>query len=108
MLAWLLQPRGYETLQAATGQEAIQVGNRRATQPYPLGPQSTRHERGGRCAGDKDKYNALRISRLLVGARILESIGAKKHCEQEWSLIWKKPLSVPVIEATIKQFILAD
>ena len=25
MLAWLLQPRGYETLQAATGQEAIQV-----------------------------------------------------------------------------------
>ena len=25
MLAWLLQPRGYETLQAATGKEAIQV-----------------------------------------------------------------------------------
>ena len=56
MLAWLLQPRGYETLQAATGKEAIQVAIAAHPNLILFGPQSTRHERGGRCAGDKDKY----------------------------------------------------
>ena len=88
MLAWLLQPRGYETLQAATGQEAIQVAI--AAQPNLILLDLNLPDMNGADVARAIKtIHARRISRLLVGARILESIGAKKHGEQEWSLIWK-------------------
>ena len=88
MLAWLLQPRGYETLQAATGQEAIQVAI--AAQPNLILLDLNLPDMNGADVARAIKADPRTAHLpLLVGARILESIGAKKHCEQEWSLIWK-------------------
>jgi len=55
LLVWFLQPRGYETLQAATGKEAIEKAI--AAQPSLIlfGYSLTRHEWGGRCAGNKER-----------------------------------------------------
>ena len=77
----------YETLQAATGKEAIEKAI--AAQPSLILLDIRLPEMNGVDAARAIKINARRISRLLVGARILESVGAKKHCEQGWSLTWK-------------------
>jgi hypothetical protein len=52
MLAWLLQPHGYDILEAAT---ALKRSKRRVPRTHTLGYSPTRHERGGRCAGNKER-----------------------------------------------------
>ena len=106
MLAWLLQPRGYETLQAATGKEAIQVGNRRATESHPLGPHLP----------DMNGADVARAIKKDQRTAHIPIVGWSAYFGEHWReealragmvAYMEKPLSVPVIEATIKQFILA-
>jgi CheY-like chemotaxis protein len=88
VLAWLLQPRGYETLQAATGREAIEKAI--AAQPGLILLDIRLPDMNGADVARAIKTNSRTAHIPIVGwSAYLESIGAKKHGEQEWSLIWK-------------------
>ena len=88
MLAWLLQPRGYETLQAATGKEAIQVAI--AAHPNLILLDLNLPDMNGADVARAIKTNTRTAHIPIVGwSAYLESIGAKKHGKQEWSVIWK-------------------
>jgi len=81
--------------------------NRRANQPYPFGFQST-HMNGA------DVARAIKTNTRTAHIPI---VGWSAYFGEHWReealragmvAYMEKPLSVPVIEATIKQFILAD
>ena len=107
MLAWLLQPRGYETLQAATGREAIE----KAIVAQPSLILLDLH------LPDMDGMDAARAIKKDQRTTHIPIVGWSAYFGEHWReealragmvAYMEKPLSVPVIEATIKQFILAD
>ena len=88
VLAWLLQPRGYDILQAATGSEAIETAI--AAQPGLILLDIRLPDMNGVDVARAIKKDQ-RIAHIpIVGwSAILESVGAKKHCAPAWSLTWK-------------------
>ena len=83
MLAWFLQPHGYETLQAATGKEGIEKAI--AAQPGLILLDIRLPDMNGVDVARAIKKDQ-RTAHIPIVARILESVGAKKHCALEWSL----------------------
>ena len=107
MLAWLLQPRGYETLQAATGKEAIQVAI--AAQPNLILLDLNLPDMNGADVARAIKTNTRTAHIPIVGwSAYFGEHWREKALRAGMVAYMEKPLSVPVIEATIKQFILAD
>ena len=99
VLAWLLQPRGYETLQAATGREAIE----KAIVEQPSLILLDLH------LPDMNGVNAARAIKKDQRTTHIPIVGWREEALRAGMVAYmEKPLSVPVIEATIKQFILAD
>jgi two-component system, OmpR family, phosphate regulon response regulator PhoB len=105
LLAWLLQPRGYETLQAATGKEAIEKAI--AAQPSLIVLDLSLPDMNG--------ADAARAIKKDQRTRHIPIIGWSAYFGERWReealragmvAYMEKPLSVPVIEATIKQVIL--
>src|ERR1700752_38384 len=106
VLAWLLQPRGYETLQAATGKETIE----RAIVAQPGLILLDLH------FPDMNGVNAARAIKKDQRTTHIPIVGWSAYFGEHWReealragmvAYMEKPLSVPVIEATIKRFILA-
>ena len=107
VLAWLLQPRGYETLQAATGREAIE----KAIVEQPSLILLDIH------LPDMDGVDAARAIKKDQRTALIPIVGWSAYlgerCREEalragMVAYMEKPLSAPVIEATIKQFILPN
>ena len=105
MLAWLLQPRGYETLQAATGKEAIE----RAIVAQPSLILLDLH------LPDMSGVDTARAIKKDQRTAHIPIVGWTAYFGERWReealhagmvAYMEKPLSPPVIEATIKQFIL--
>ena len=107
MLAWLLQPRGYETLQAATGKEAIQVAI--AAHPNLILLDLNLPDMNGADVAWAIKTNTRTAHIPIVGWSAYFGEHWREEALRAGMVAYmEKPLSVPVIEATIKQFILAD
>jgi CheY-like chemotaxis protein len=107
VLTWLLQPRGYDILQAATGREAIEKAI--TAQPGLILLDIRLPDMNG-----VDVARAIKKDQRTAHIPI---VGWSAYFGERWSeealragmvAYMEKPLSVPVIEATIKQFILAD
>ena len=107
MLAWLLQPRGYETLQAATGREAIE----KAIVAQPSLILLDLH------LPDMSGVDAARAIKKDQRTALIPIVGWSAYFGERWReealragmvAYMEKPLSAPVIEATIKQFILPN
>ena len=107
MLVWFLQPRGYETLQAATGKEAIE----RAIVAQPSLILLDLH------LPDMDGMDAVRAIKKDQRTALIPIVGWSAYLGEHWReealragmvAYMEKPLSAPVIEATIKQFILPN
>ena len=105
VLAWLLQPRGYETLQAATGREAVE----RAITAQPSLILLDLH------LPDMNGADAARTLKKDQCTAHIPIVGWSAYFGERWReealragmvAYMEQPLSVPVIEATIKQFIL--
>ena len=103
MLAWLLQPRGYETLQAATGKEAIEKAI--AAQPSLIVLDFSLPDMNG-----ADVARAIKKDQRTAHIPI---VGWSAYFGERWReealragmvAYMEKPLSAPVIEATIKKF----
>ena len=104
MLAWLLQPRGYETLQAATGKEAIQVAI--AAQPNLILLDLNLPDMNGVDAARAIKKDQRTAHIPIVGWSAYFGEHWREEALRAGMVAYmEKPLSVPVIEATIKQFI---
>jgi len=105
MLAWLLQSHGYETLQAATGKEGIEKAI--AAQPGLILLDIHLPDLNG-----VDVARAIKKDQRTAHIPI---VGWTAYFGERWReealragmvAYMEKPLSPPVIEATIKQFIL--
>ena len=104
MLAWLLQPRGYETLQAATGKEAIQVAI--AAHPNLILLDLNLPDMNGADVARAIKKNTRTAHIPIVGWSAYFGEHWREEALRAGMVAYmEKPLSVPVIEATIKQFI---
>ena len=104
VLAWLLQPRGYETLQAATGREAIE----KAIVAQPSLILLDLH------LPDMNGVDAARTIKKDQRTAHIPIVGWSAYFGERWReealragmvAYMEKPLSASVIEATIKQFI---
>jgi len=104
MLAGLLQPRGYETLQAATGKEGIETAI--AAQPGLILLDIHLSDLNG-----VDVARAIKKDQRTAHIPI---VGWSAYFGERWReealragmvAYMEKPLSPPVIEETIKQFI---
>jgi len=104
LLVWFLQPRGYETLQAATGKEAIEKAI--AAQPRLILLDIRLPDMNG-----VDAARAIKKDQRTAHIPI---VGWSAYFGERWreealragmGAYMEKPLSAPVIEATIKQFI---
>jgi len=107
MLAWLLQSRGYETLQAATGKEGIEKAI--TAQPSLILLDIRLPDMNGVEAARAIKKDQRTAHIPIVGL----SAYFGKHWRERalragMAAYMEKPLSVTVIEATIKQFILPN
>ena len=107
VLAWLLQPRGYETLQAATGREAIE----KAIVAQPSLILLDLH------LPDMSGVDTARAIKKDQRTALIPIVGWSAYVGERWReealragmvAYMEKPLSAPVIEATIKQFILPN
>jgi CheY-like chemotaxis protein len=107
MLAWLLQPHGYETLQAATGKEGIEKAI--AAQPGLIVLDIRLPDMNG-----VDVARAIKKDQRTAHIPI---VGWSAYFGERWReealragmvAYMEKPLPAPVIEATIKQFIQPD
>ena len=107
VLAWLLQPRGYETLQAATGREAIE----KAIVAQPSLILLDLH------LPDMNGVDIARAIKKDQRTAHIPIVGWSGYFGEHWRedalhagmvAYMEKPLSAPVIEATIKQFILRN
>jgi CheY-like chemotaxis protein len=107
VLTWLLQPRGYDILQAATGREAIEKAI--TAQPGLILLDIRLPDMNG--------VDVARVIKKDQRTAHIPIVGWSAYFGERWSeealragmvAYMEKPLSVPVIEATIKQFILAD
>jgi len=104
VLAWLLQPRGYDTLQAGTGKETIETAI--AAQPNLILLDLRLPDMNG-----IDTARAIKKDRRTMHIPI---VGWSAYFGSRWReealragmvAYMEKPLSAPVIEATIKRFI---
>jgi CheY-like chemotaxis protein len=104
VLAWLLQPRGYETLQAATGREAIE----KAIVAQPSLILLDLH------LPDMNGVDAARTIKKDQRTAHIPIVGWSAYFGERWReealragmvAYMEKPLSASVFEATIKQFI---
>jgi CheY-like chemotaxis protein len=104
VLAWLLQPRGYDILQAATGSEAIEIAI--AAQPGLILLDIRLPDMNG-----VDVARAIKKDQRTTHIPI---VGWSAYFGERWReealragmvAYMEKPLSAPVIEATIKPFI---
>jgi len=107
LLAWLLQPRGYETLQAVTGREAIEKAL--VAQPSLILLDIRLPDMNG--------VDAARAIKKDQRTALIPIVGWSAYLGEHWReealragmvAYMEKPLSAPVIEATIKQFILPN
>ena len=107
LLAWLLQPRGYETLQAATGKDAIEKAI--TAQPSLILLDIRLPDMNGMDAARAIKKDQRTAHIPIVGwsAYFGERWREEALCAGMVAYM-EKPLSTLVIEATIKQFILAN
>ena len=104
LLAWLLQSRGYETLQAATGKEGIEKAI--AAQPGLILLDIRLSDMNGVDVARAIKKDQRTAHIPIVGW----SADFGGHWREEalragMVAYMKKPISVSVFEATIKQFI---
>ncbi|HXQ34842.1 MAG TPA: response regulator [Anaerolineales bacterium] len=107
VLAWLLQPRGYETLLAATGKEAI--GKAIVAQPSLILLDLHLPDMNGVNAAQAIKKDQRTAHIPIVGWSAYFGEHWREEALRAGMVAYmEKPLSVPVIEATIKRFILAD
>ena len=107
MLAWVLQPHGYETLQAATGKEGIEKAI--AAQPGLILLDIRLPDMNGIDVARAIKTNTRTAHIPIVGWSAYFGERWREEALRAGMVAYmEKPLSVPVIEATIKQFILAD
>ena len=106
VLAWFLQPHGYETLQAATGKEAIEKAI--AAQPSLILLDIRLPDMNG-----VDVARAIKKDQRTAHIPIVLSAYFGERWREEalragMVAYMEKPLSAPVIEATIKQFTLGN
>ena len=107
MLAWVLQPHGYETLQAATGKEGIEKAI--AAQPGLILLDIRLPDMNGVDVARAIKTNTRTAHIPIVGWSAYFGEHWREEALRAGMVAYmEKPLSVPVIEATIKRFILAD
>jgi CheY-like chemotaxis protein len=105
MLAWVLQPHGYETLQAATGKEGIEKAI--AAQPGLILLDIRLPDMNGVDVARAIKTNTRTAHIPIVGWSAYFGERWREEALRAGMVAYmEKPLSVPVIEATIKQFIL--
>ena len=104
MLAWLLQPRGYETLQAATGREGIEKAI--AAQPSLILLDIRLPDMNGVDVARAIKTNTRTANIPIVGwSAYFGELWREEALRAGMVAYMEKPLSAPVIEATIKKFI---
>ena len=104
LLVWFLQPRGYETLQAATGKDAIEKAI--AAQPSLILLDIRLPDMNGVDAARAIKKDQRTAHIPIVGWSAYFGEHWRKEARRAGMVAYmEKPLSVPVIEATIKQFI---
>jgi CheY-like chemotaxis protein len=107
LLAWLLQSRGYETLQAATGREAIERAI--AAQPSLILLDIRLPDMNGADAARAIKKDQRSAHIPIVGWSAYFGERWRKEALRAGMVAYiEKPTSAPVIEATIKQFILPN
>jgi CheY-like chemotaxis protein len=107
LLAWLLQPRGYETLQAATGREGIEKAI--AAQPSLILLDIRLPDMNGVDAARAIKKDQRTAHIPIVGwSAYFGELWREEALRAGMVAYMEKPLSVPVIEATIKKFTLAN
>ena len=107
ILAWVLQPRGYETLQAATGREGIEKAI--AAQPSLIVLDLSLPDMNGADVARAIKKDQRTTHIPIVGWSAYFGERWRKEALRAGMVAYmEKPLSVLVIEAIIKQFILAD
>ena len=105
MLAWVLQPHGYETLQAATGKEGIDKAI--AAQPGLILLDIRLPDMNGVDVARAIKTNTRTAHIPIVGWSAYFGERWREEALRAGMVAYmEKPLSVTVIEATIKQFIL--
>jgi CheY-like chemotaxis protein len=103
ILVWMLQPRGYETLQAATGREGIEKAI--AAQPSLILLDLRLPDMNGTDAARAIKKNQRTRHIPIIGwSAYFGERWRKKALRAGMVAFMEKPLSVPVIEATIKKF----
>ena len=104
MLAWVLQPHGYETLQAATGKEGIEKAI--AAQPGLILLDIRLPDMNGVDVARAIKTNTRTAHIPIVGWSAYFGERWREEALRAGMVAYmEKPLSAPVIEATIKQFI---
>ena len=104
MLAWVLQPHGYETLQAATGKEGIEKAI--AAQPGLILLDIRLPDMNGVDVARAIKTNTRTAHIPIVGwSAYFGERWREEALRAGMGAYMEKPLSAPVIEATIKQFI---
>jgi CheY-like chemotaxis protein len=107
MLAWVLQPHGYETLQAATGKEGIEKAI--AAQPGLILLDIRLPDMNGVDVARAIKTNTRTAHIPIVGWSAYFGERWREEALRAGMVAYmEKPLSVPLIEATITQFVLAD
>ena len=107
LLAWLLQSRGYETLQAATGREAIEKAI--AAQPSLILLDIRLPDMNGADVARGIKKDQRSAHIPIVGWSAYFGERWRKEALRAGMVAYiEKPTSAPVIEATIKQFILPN
>jgi len=107
MLAWVLQPHGYETLQAATGKEGIEKAI--AAQPGLILLDIRLPDMNGVDVARAIKTNTRTAHIPIVGWSAYFGERWREEALRAGMVAYmEKPLSAPVIEATIKQFILPN
>ena len=106
MLAWLLQPRGYETLQAGSGKEGIEKAI--AAQPGFILLDIRLPDMNGVDVARAIKKDQRTTHIPIVGWSAYFGELWREEVLRAGMVDMKKPLSVPVIEATIKKFTLAN
>ena len=103
VLAWLLQPRGYETLQAATGREAIEKAI--VAQPSLILLDIRLPDMNGVDAARAIKKDQRTALIPIVGwSAYFGELWREEALRAGMVAYMEKPLSAPVIEATIKKF----
>ena len=107
MLAWVLQPHGYETLQAATGKEGIEKAI--AAQPGLILLDIRLPDMNGVDVARAIKTNTRTAHIPIVGWSAYFGERWREEALRAGMVAYmEKPLSAPVIESTIKQFILPN